>query len=720
MRVAGPAPETIWLPANTLVLNMPDTRKRFLLHGLVFGFYGLLAFLTLNLLILNGFDVVPYGSETDYYQSHWNFWWTRYALVELGQPVFWTTYLHVPFELNLAYHSLTLGWFPFYLLAEPVLGQILTVNAMFWLTLVLNGYLTWLFLRAEGIPNDAALIGGMFPVTMQYITFHVWNSHLNVIAFFWVPLTALIWRRVARTRHLGWVVLLGVAFWGMWLTGAQWLIWAPVFLVPYGISTLIGAKGTKSRLVLVGLGLLAVIVLAALGWVIAPVRAMLAYEGVVQPVELKTPRHWSLTPGGLFGFGGEQDQSLGHVLLPLAILALFVRRRAREWRRWLWLGAGLLVLLLALGPDITVGSLTIPLPYRWIHEASNGLYRTPVRFLAMALLALLLFVGSSVRPWLDGLQRGHRWALMMGMVMLLAVDGAIYRPAPVYAVPHYDLYEAIGQDTADVVLVDVPLSVANGWNSYGKLRPEEQFYQITHRKRMVNGAVSREPTSNYLTYRNNPLWSWLAGQNALREEEARAELARLVQEWPIGYVIVDQSYLGPNHPQTLDWVAFMNSDEHLCLFASETPLLAYRSTGHPEGCTFEPSSHVDLGTPADQGLVGFGWYWPEGIGGRTARWMGPNGALHLVPPASASTLVVEAIAFHQARQVTVSLDGQPLGTIEVLPGDWQRFELPVPPSDGSSRVALVFRAGSVDSPAELGISPDERMLSIAVGSVSFE
>ena len=211
------------------------------------GFYGMLAVLMMNVLALRATSAVPAGSQSDYFQFYWNFWWTKYALFSLRQPVFWTDYLHVPFHLSLAYHTLTLSWFPVYLALQLLLGRILAFNAIIWLTLTLNGFVTFLFLREEGWPTDLSLVASLLPVTAEYFSFHLWQSHLNLLAFFWLPATLLLWRRVAITRRWTWALALGVGFWLMWLTDSQWLIWSPLILVPFGVMTLVQAPDRRAR-----------------------------------------------------------------------------------------------------------------------------------------------------------------------------------------------------------------------------------------------------------------------------------------------------------------------------------------------------------------------------------------------------------------------------------------------------------------------------------------
>ena len=681
------------------------------IHWLVIGFYGILSLLILNVIALHPTTHVP-GPESDFYQFHWNFWWVRHAIFDLKQSVYITDYLHVPFEQNLAFHTLTLVWFPFYLVFEPLLGQILVVNAMLWLSLTLTGFLTYIFLRTEQLIKSSALIGGMLLIASPYLIFHIWESHLNLLALFWLPTTALLWRRIVQTQSWLWGVTLGVAFWGVWLTDTQWLVWLPFFLAPYGIMTLASVSTLRVRLRLILLGFLSILVMLTLGWLIAPWQQMADFKGVVQPANLDSAAYWSLPFSALWGENGIQDQSLGHILIPLVALAVFMPSSHR--RRWLWLATGLISLLIAFGPTITVSSNEIAMPYEWIHEILSGMYRAPVRLLPIVLLSFWLFVGLSFQSYLIQLRLCWR-LIFIGLICIgLIGDGRVFRPIPAYEVPNYQIYHDIGMEKSDYVIVEVPLSVANGWNTVGKFWPIEQYQGIYHQKRMVNGGVSREPSNNYLYYELSPLWNWLAGNIDLDFDGAKAEIEPLITDWPIGYVIVHQDYFGVNDPRTLEWLQFFNTLEEFCLFGTEADIVVYRNTAHPNGCPSTPISSLNLGIN-DIDKIGFGWYWEENFGGLPSRWMQQEATLYFMPSESFDTLTITAAtAFETPRHIEIWLNTEFIGAIDVVEG-WQNYTLDLENIilGSESRVELRLVANAVDS---IG----ERELSIAVSSIRFE
>jgi hypothetical protein len=681
------------------------------IHWLVLGFYGALSFLVLNVIALHPTTYVP-GPESDFYHFHWNFWWVRHAIFDLKQSIYVTDYLHVPFEQNLAFHTLTLVWFPFYLLFEPLMGQILVVNVMIWLSLTLSGFLTYIFLRTEQLIKETALLGGVILLASPYLIFHIWDFHLNLLALFWLPATALLWRKTVQTQSWRWALTLGIAFWGVWLTDTQWLVWLPFFLSPYGIMTLLGVSTYQNRLRLCLLGFLSIGVMLTLAWFIAPWQQMTDFQGVVQPADLEAAAYWSVPFSALWGKSGIHDQSLGHILIPLVIVAIFVRSPYRK--RWLWFTTGLISLLLAFGPTITLFNNEMTMPYRWLHELFGGMYRAPARFLPIILLTFSLFVGLSIQPHLTQL-RLHWRLLCIGVVTIgLVGDGRIFRPIPAYEIPHYQVYHDMRIDRSDTVIVEVPLGVANGWNAVGKFWPIEQYQGIYHEKRMVNGFVAREPSNNYLYYELSPLWNWLAGNINLDFDAAKTEIVPLITDWPVGYVVVHQDYFGADDPRTLQWLQFFNSLDEFCLFATEADMVVYRSTTHPNGCTNTLISSVNLGID-DIDKMGLGWYWSENFGGLASRWMQKEASLYIFPPETTDTLTITAAtAFETPRNVEIWINNEYIDAIEVVEG-WQTYTLDIVNDiiEPNSRIELRLVSDVVDTVGE-------RQLAIAVSSITFK
>lgn len=681
-------------------------------------FFALLAMLILNTIFLHPSTHVL-GAESDYTHFHWNFWWMRHAIFDLHQDIYTTDYLHVPFQQDLAFHTLTAVWLPIYIALEPIVGQILTVNIIIWLNLVLSGYITYLFLKSEAIPRDLALIIASWIIISPYMVNRLTEFHLNMLAFFWLPATALLWKQIVQRKTIISAIALGFAIWLAWLTDPQWLLWMPFILIPYGIKTLINAP--SERVKLIALGLLSLVITFALAYLIAPLRQQLGFDGIVPPATYENTHHLSLPFEGLWRTVrttvSDSTTNLGLLLLPLTIIALFMPNKNHS--RWMWLCVGIIGMTLALGTDIHINNQTIAMPYRALHDLLNGFFRTPIRFVVIGYFGVLMFIALSLKPILPRLPRPTRTLVIIALFLTLIADQRMNRPLSTYDIPDYNFYDTIADDPADVVVLELPISIANGWNHIGRLRPHDQYYGVIHGKRMINGFIAREHSYNYLFYEQSPLWNWFAGNIGMGTyEPLREEFASAIEAWDIGYIVVIQAELGADFREAQNYISFLNQLPETCYWLTEGERVVYRT--HISDCTTPSSDTIDLGTPTDRGNLGVGWYYPESFGGQSTRWMGDSAQLHLQPTHNAGELTFSATAFHESRTVHVYLEDTQLGTITVNVGDWQTFTLPFTNITPDTQHTLRFESDTSHSPSDVLDSADTRQLSIAVSNIRVE
>lgn len=667
----------------------------------------------------------------DYFQFHWNLWWLRHAVLT-GQDPYTTDMVLAPYTHNLAYHTLAAAWLPVYLALVPLAGAVAAVNLITALALALTGALMAAFLRRQGVSRGGALIGGAALAFAPYMLDHAASSHLNLIAVFWLPLALLLWERVAITRRAAWALLLGLALWGMWLTDPLVLLWVAALLGPYALLTLVRQRAAWGRIV--ALGVLALAVMLALGYVLAPLRQMLAYDTEeLIPADDYTLRAYSLPLEALFFQPGDRDRSLGLLLNALVLAGLFVPGGDR--RRWFWLLAALPALILALGPDVRVGGVRVPLPFRLVFELTEGQLRTPVRFLPAATVALVTFAALTFDPWLRRVRPAALRGVVAGLlVAAFLLDYGALAPFPsAPAPPAYDFYAMMRAERYpdyDYVVLDVPVGVFSGWREAGS-HARAQFYAVTHEKRTVSGMLARFSPTQHLYYDTSPLFAGLTGLQVLGTGPDIAELARIVDEWPVGYVVVHLNWLSAE--RALNALAFMNAHPSLCFVTVERDAVLYRTTSHPKGCPprlppeTDPGTYViDLGAPGDEGFIGHGWYAHEDIGGVRARWAGDRlEALlyaHLPPDAGEYRMTVRVAAFAAPREVDVVANGVPLGAFTVPPDDWSEHTVTIPAdviAGVGGDLILSLSADGAASAAELGLSSDPRPLTLAYDWVRF-
>jgi hypothetical protein len=726
--------------ANTPSITAPSRAFSPRLHGVALAFYALLALLILHPLIFNnGTHVAGY----DYFNYHWNQWWIRHALTTPDLSLYESNYVLSPTVNNLGYHALTPFWFPLWALLEPVIGSLTAMNIIIFVGAVLNGYALFAFLRSEGVSPGLALIGGAALQVAPVTRFFYYNTHINLMDWFWLPVHFLLWKQIlhaAKARNISrlvaWAVLHGVAVWALFHTDLQFPIFVAFLLVPYGLWTLF-THPNKGRVIVA-----AVIVVAVTGillWVAGPLPAILAFEGELLPGTVED-RPGIPFPGGYLstydGWWEWDTPTLGGfvtvgMLLSVAV-GLSPLRRRLPGKRWLWLALLIPPLLFTMGPDITVAGVTIPMPFRLLHSVTDGMFRFPWRLAPIYLMAGITFCAITWTP----LIRGRRvLPVATGLLLVLALDARMFQTGPIEPVlPDYSFYHTMGAEDYDYVVVEAPTGFGTGEILLGDAEAIRfQYYGTIHEKRMINGFLSRVPIDDYWYLRtDDALLSWLGQRRYLEPELVEAQLRERIFEWPIGYIVLHTNLIGVHGPTVQEIVGYLNSlPDLLCPYTVEGAAIVYRTTWHPDGCKpripqEENGAYmIDLGNTGDEAFIGWGWHWPEEVAGLGLRWAGeyPQADLYFDLPPADYQLHFTAQAFWEPREVTVLVNGQALGEAVTVETDTlQQFSLALPADvlgDGQNiKLSLVYDAVIV--PEEVGQSADTRRLSIALDWLKFE
>ncbi|MEQ8675922.1 MAG: hypothetical protein RLP44_26765 [Aggregatilineales bacterium] len=726
---------------------MPQFRQPILRYTLVLAGYTLLAVLVLWALMSRLGVVVPGGETTDYQQFIWNYWWIRYAL-EQGISPWYTDFVLYPVRHNLSLHTLTPIWFPFFAITEPFVGRVAAINLMLLFSFTLTGTATFAWLRRLGVGQTMAFVGGMILVFQPYIVFSATKTHLNIIGLWGVPLTLLLWSLLVTSQNIKRraviAILLGLVLWGCLLTDLQYTLFLPCTLGVYALWTLWSARKNRAWLTLIFWGTVALSVTLLLAWLIFPLRQFFA-QSTSNPYDfpaagLDTIRAYSVAPSTFIGINADPIRTLGAlfvggVWLAIAVFGFSLFRNFRHKSaqidstiiqkhippRGVWLLMALPPLLLMLGADVFVGDTQIKLPYWSLHEALNGQYRTPERFMLPASLLLVTFLAvmfTRIESQFANTPR-RKIALNTGIVIFgalcLLTTGA-FDPFPVQSVRDYPIYERIGAENADYVIMDVPTGTHYGWTGLGD-GTYSQFYNPVHEKRTINGSLSRIAFTDYAIYADSPLFNYLAGTLNYADAPAQidAEFARIVDEWHIGYVFAHRQWMSDD--QQTAWISWLNTRYGLCApEISEDGLLVWWrvETIGCEGDSPSGTLTIDMGVDADWGFIAGGWYAQEDIGGPRGRWAGETATLRVdLDPQTTYRLTFRALAFNTTRTVTIGDE-----TLTVTADDWHDYELTITPDMLTDGLLTLTHDGTI-SASDLGLSADSRPLAVAYDNFVF-
>lgn len=715
--------------------------RRLTLAAAVLGFFGLVSLITLYPLIFeNGQRAAGY----DWFFPHWAFWWVRHALTTEGLHVYESNFVMAPYTTNYAYNVLTLLWFPMWAALEPLVGTLTAVTAIIWLACTLNGALFFWFLRSEAVAPGWALLGGVALQTFPVVRYFYYNTHINLMNWFLLPVLLLIWKGIAAAvrarqprRALAGALGMGVALWATVLADLQFPLFAVFVLGPYGLLTL---WRSPARRHLVALGALALSLAVALLWLAGPLPYLMDVRGTLVPGPVEdrptidfpadfvsmAETWWDWSTPSLGGF------------VTLAMLATLIFAIVRAPRggpeRWVWVVVALLPLLFAVGPTLRLGALEIPMPYRLLYAATDGNYRMPWRLAPAFALGAMVFIGKVWTPRVPASVAGRAF-LFGGLFFVLALDVRLFEGGPTQPVlPEYETYARLGEEPYDYVVVEVPTGAGSGETLLGD--PDAiplQYYGITHGKRMVNGFISRAPVEHFwYLHTGDPMLSWLGQRRLLDADAFEAQLRERIFEWPIGYLVVHQDLIRQNAVRPEEVIGHLNSlHDLLCAPFVEGDALFYRTRWHPDGCPSrslpepEPGVYVlDLGAAGDERYIGAAWHWQETVAGVTWRWAGeqPQALLYVDLPPGDYTLELVMQAYAQPRKVRLAVNGNPLdGEATAQPGQLNvySFQVPAEVFDAGSTLALSLEYDGWTVPAEIGAGDDQRRLAIAVDELRF-
>ncbi len=665
----------------------PETNGRNMRqHSLIITFYALVAFIVLHPLIFNnGTSVAGF----DYFHFHWNFWWVRHVLNTPGLDVYQSDFVFFPSVNNLSFHTLTLFWFPLWALVEPITGTLTAMNVILFVGCTLNGYVLFLWLRRCDIVLPLALMGGLVLQVTPLIRYFYYNTHINLIPWFWLPLHLILWQQIVRSvqsgkgrKAVGWALVQGTGFWLMALSDLQYLLFLAPLIIPFGLMTLWQTKN-NGLIQLMGLGFLAVLIGLCLMWFVGPLSYVLDFpqnEGT-GPVEDRPgiPLSGFLVADSVWWWWNVPTLGGFVTFAILGALALHFTRWRKQMKeeRWLWFVTMLPPLLIALGPQIIVFGRQIHMPYRLLHAATNGQFFMPWRMAPVYLIAAITFATLSWSPIIQSL-RFNRLLVVVGSLLLLLVSLRFYQGGPVIPVTEpYDFYNMLGAEPYQYVVLEVPTAAGTGLTLIGDERAITlQYHAVTHGKKLINGFVARAPLGDYYYLVDaDPLLSWLGQRIPLDFDTATNRLREIINHWPVGYVVVHQDIIGHENPANQEVIGYLNQvSDLLCPVLVEHDAVVYRTTWHPDSCPHRIPAEaapgvyrIDIGNTDDVRHLGWGWHWAEDIAGLTARWMGQGNpaTIYLDLPPGRYEMTISAQSFAQPRDVTFRLNDEVIETLAI-------------------------------------------------------
>lgn len=524
----------------------------------------------LSPLILHFETSIPGKPElTDVTEYIWSVGWVRYAL-DHNASLAATDFLFVPFgaDLRLDTQQLlqSLIAYPF----TNILGVIGAYKLVLIMSFVLNGILAYGFVYSIVRHSQAALISAVCLMLSGALVWHFGVGRLALPAL-WV-IIANVWCLKNLLENPKWMtgIGLGLLLSAATFTDLQILLFSLIWIVLYLLYDTVGRRGfAHSKISALGVALF--VWGAPFAFRYAPAFVSAADSGYPIP-RLIDMAYYSFQFSDfvnpqmipyIFGF----DFLLG------GVTAVLIFRWQGEYR--FWLIASLVFLFFTLGPYLKPYE-NIHLPYSLISLWEPAMqFRTPYRLVIPGLLGwavTLGFVLIKILPKIRGLKSG--WAVVLLFVGARLWYTMVSFPFETQTYPQYAFYKFVAEEPGDFAILEVPFGIRSGLERIGKGGERFQYYQHIHNKRLLNGSVSRLPSSVFEFYRSHPALLFFADETIAKDDLLEKDFAGVLEWSNIRYVLVHRLFLPADDDGEIE--SFLNAQPQLELFMMENDLIVYR------------------------------------------------------------------------------------------------------------------------------------------------
>lgn len=652
-------------------------------------------------------------------QMVWNLWSVNEAITR-GHNPYQTSLLYYPEGANLSHHTLAAGFFPVTFLVKLISGgnelyPIYAVRVITLLCFALLLFFSYLLLQELAFTGFASIT---VAVAYAFGDFYLQHAlHLNLIAGFFIPLTAfLLVRTYKRPSTVNVALCALISAGAVYFTEfALYIYIAAAFFIALAFLFSTERQGVLNALRAVGskrLGL----ALAILLLVIAPFLLSLARDQVIKPTRAESSmfsanlaaffvpgaQHTLLT--NVFGSlnaritkgAAASEEFIGFTLIIFGVAGMILARRK------LILCAGvtsLVFYVLSLGPTLKVfGTDTgVPLPYAALMNLppfDNG--RTPVRFVSVATFFLMI-------PAARGLSWTHqslvaRWgnAGTGGMVVLLAmtVAGAY---SPITRQERFVAPRNLRQRVNGPVF-NVPLRAVDGYAA---------LLQVFHRQPIATGYIARDSVGRRQRFEQ---------LKAVYDRGGPEFCDRLAEMGFQSIVVTRGEALAP-----------------LDLSKCRLPVVDLRSEvlWEPENSVSDApkfpgllfGQRIDFRTVAGDEYLWYGWSGRE----QMARWTDRGSAAIVFSLADVRTSVLrlEMAAFVApprlaAQRVRITINNQVVASLTLSQPQQNTYSFQLPRDLLRKENVLTFELPDAQSPKSLGVSEDGRLLGISLRSIQVD
>jgi hypothetical protein len=425
-----PAPDDSPVESAHVWVRLQPTALRLLREAAVVSF-----FLGLSVLATRPLAADLAGQQLagpDPLHHMWSLNWTSGHLLEPSR--FFHGNIFHPSPYSVLYMDLSLGTV---VLAAPLRlvfhDPVPLFNAAILVALTFSGWAFCLLVRDLTGSSWAGLVAGTLATFSSHQMSHVY--HMNLLSTGWMPLLWLALGRLLRTPSWRWALLAGVSFSLAAQSSGYYAVASAVVAVVFALWHW---RALRSRRVLVSVtaaALTATLLTAPYIHAFMSLRGMIGMaraEETSQTMAFDPTEDLGSRAFVYRGLLGTQGQGLfpGILCLALAGLAL-LRKRPHSG---LYLALTLTLLVLSLGPRLSIAGISVPLPYRAVFAIPPlDSMRHPYTFAAVAGFCLSVLAGLGFAALAPRARGPHAWFGLLAL--LLATGETLGPPVKVWPVP---------------------------------------------------------------------------------------------------------------------------------------------------------------------------------------------------------------------------------------------------------------------------------------------
>jgi len=479
------------------------------------------------------FNSAVLGKFSEYYgdifSGLWEFWVSKHQLLDLKTSPFDYQVLAGPYS---SYWFSALAAHKYPVLMVPVtalFGKIASLNLFVLSGYILNAFFTYLLVRHLTRRQLPGLVSGLIVAFCPYM----WARsivHLDLAPVWPLPLLIHTLLLFDQRRTLARALLFIPAFFAFHVfCSAYYYLFIPILFGSYLLIRFIDAfvfdfsrgravRGAFSRITPRQWILAGVIVAALIAVAVVLYKYYLAREaaGLVRPIhwQERFKLSWAnyLLPGVDHPIFGEQTRGivpirrnvtestayLGWVPLLLALWGL--RRASAKWQAWMMVVIACLAISFTLGPHLSIGSLTLPMPSLLLHQFAPFI-RAIGRYSIFAHLSMAVLAGYGVAELADKCRNNFNLGLLLAGIFLFGAIEYLHplQITPIASKPENSppIYQRIASLDPEVTIFEYPPTAVTGLALDYYI-----YFQTIHQKRLFN----RHFNTNTIPEEYLPFW----------------------------------------------------------------------------------------------------------------------------------------------------------------------------------------------------------------------